>query len=326
MTNRFYIYVHKDKDDKIFYVGKGTNKRHNSKAGRSVAWHKKVSGENWTSEILVDGLTNDEAIEIEDGLISLLKITGGIVNHTNPKIRDYNKVWSSLYEYDEESPSGLIYKRTSHNCIKEPAGWNCDVQKPYWIVSGFGEKWLAHRVIWCITHGSISDRDLINHIDNNSLNNKISNLELSNPIMNAQNTKKQEKALEKGSYIKKVKIGESYYFLVEISRNLKKLAKSFSFNLYGGEERALDCAKTLLDAALVDIDKASKLDFNHMIVDNNPNYLIKTVLYKDGTTTYVVLKQDIKFRKPFREVDYKNKEEALQAAREFRNSILKENK
>ena len=36
--NRYYVYLHKDLDDVVFYVGKGINGRKGSSSGRTTAW------------------------------------------------------------------------------------------------------------------------------------------------------------------------------------------------------------------------------------------------------------------------------------------------
>lgn len=68
----YYVYFHRDKAGSIFYVGKGTKRRANS-LDRHPAWKKYVAehllGE-YTVEIHADGLTEDQAEELESALIS----------------------------------------------------------------------------------------------------------------------------------------------------------------------------------------------------------------------------------------------------------------
>lgn len=67
----YYVYFHRDKAGSIFYVGKGTKRRANSR-DRHPAWKKYVTehllGE-YSVEIHVDGLTEEQAEGLESALI-----------------------------------------------------------------------------------------------------------------------------------------------------------------------------------------------------------------------------------------------------------------
>lgn len=71
-TNRFYVYVHKDEAGRIFYVGKGTEQRAWSE-DRDANWHRYVkerSNGNYTVEIVQDGLYENNALMLENELMS----------------------------------------------------------------------------------------------------------------------------------------------------------------------------------------------------------------------------------------------------------------
>lgn len=62
----FYIYLHKRKDtEEIFYVGKGKGRRAYLKQHRNKYWHHIVNKYGYTVEIIVTGLTEDQAYELE---------------------------------------------------------------------------------------------------------------------------------------------------------------------------------------------------------------------------------------------------------------------
>ncbi len=66
----FYVYVHRDSNGQIFYVGKGSGRRAWSKE-RDALWYQYVetrSGGKHTVEIIRDGLLEREALELEDQL------------------------------------------------------------------------------------------------------------------------------------------------------------------------------------------------------------------------------------------------------------------
>lgn len=70
----FYIYRHIRPDtNEVFYIGKGREgtRRHLSKQSRSPYWHNiiKLNGGKYDIEIIMSGLTNEEALEEEINLI-----------------------------------------------------------------------------------------------------------------------------------------------------------------------------------------------------------------------------------------------------------------
>ena len=65
---KFYVYTHKDKDGKVFYVGKGTGDRAQSQE-RSPEWIEyldKRSDGKFSVEIVRDRISEEDALEIED--------------------------------------------------------------------------------------------------------------------------------------------------------------------------------------------------------------------------------------------------------------------
>lgn len=108
MKNPFYVYALKDPRErpaKIFYIGKGTGNRvfeHKNEEGDSekhqVISQIKESGEDVIETILVQNLSESEALKIEAELISSFGIRsrgGSLVNKIRPnpnKISDKNLV------------------------------------------------------------------------------------------------------------------------------------------------------------------------------------------------------------------------------------------
>lgn len=102
----FYVYVHRDKDGKAFYVGKGTDRRAWSES-RHPIWHKYVNerlGGVYEVEIVKSGLTEEKALELEDELIAELGAT--LVNWINMgRQLDY----SALNEYHRKRDANLAF-------------------------------------------------------------------------------------------------------------------------------------------------------------------------------------------------------------------------
>ena len=82
----YYVYAHINPVNlKIFYIGKGTGERYISKLGRNKFWNNTVNKYGFSAIKLVDGLTENEAFEIEKIYIEKykLRIDGGtLVNLT----------------------------------------------------------------------------------------------------------------------------------------------------------------------------------------------------------------------------------------------------
>ena len=65
-----YVYTHSRKDNgQVFYVGKGSNYRINVKCGRGKSWDDIVNNYGYTKRILVDNLSDEEALELESLVI-----------------------------------------------------------------------------------------------------------------------------------------------------------------------------------------------------------------------------------------------------------------
>lgn len=73
----FYVYLHKRKTDgTIFYVGKGKGSRATAKGGRNRWWKSVEAKSGFYHEILQDGLTNEQACQLEVETIASLKVSG----------------------------------------------------------------------------------------------------------------------------------------------------------------------------------------------------------------------------------------------------------
>jgi hypothetical protein len=81
---KFYVYAHKDKDGRVFYVGKGTGNRAYS-GDHSPEWFEYLddrSDGKYTVEIVRDGISEEDALKIEDAMMKTHGAT--IINRANP--------------------------------------------------------------------------------------------------------------------------------------------------------------------------------------------------------------------------------------------------
>jgi tetratricopeptide (TPR) repeat protein len=80
---RYYVYVHKGLDGTVFYVGKGIGDRAFSK-DRQPEWHyyvEKILNKQYDVEIVKDGISEEDALRIEDALLAEHAAT--IINRQN---------------------------------------------------------------------------------------------------------------------------------------------------------------------------------------------------------------------------------------------------
>jgi hypothetical protein len=171
--NRFYVYGHFTKDtDELFYIGKGTAGRYLSTADRSKSWQAIVVSRGFVARILHCDLIEVDAIEKETQLIKEQLVCNPLLVNS---VKKFNKVTidlevaNDIFEYDESSPSSLVWKST-----KKPAGWKT---KKGWQVESKGISIPVHRVVYLITQGNINWDNPIDHIDGNPFNNSKDNLQ-----------------------------------------------------------------------------------------------------------------------------------------------------
>lgn len=157
-------------------------------------------------------------------------------------MKDYNLNWSTSFELDENSPSGLskIKSRVGKDTEKHNVGYkrfNENGTSNSWRIGFQGKYYLVHRIIWVMVYGSIDPEMVIDHIDGNPHNNQISNLSLKTQANNARNQKRFSTnttgitgvslATRKGGY---------RYFIVQWTElNGKRKQKCFSVVKLGEE-------------------------------------------------------------------------------------------
>jgi hypothetical protein len=118
------VYVHRRKDsNEVFYVGMGKYKsRSEKKTNRNKYWHNIVNKHGYTKEIVLSGVTWDEAINEEIRLISEYgrkdKGKGKLVNMTRGGDGCPSKEFKYPDPYTKEELKENILKAHPRNCIK----------------------------------------------------------------------------------------------------------------------------------------------------------------------------------------------------------------
>lgn len=115
---RFYVYVHKDASGKVFYVGKGTGDRAYSN-DRPPEWKEYVakSGGKHSVEIVREGISEDDALQIEDAVMAehaatIINLQNMHAPYDSAKMRAYSGALQSytkgLQRADELAKGGEI--------------------------------------------------------------------------------------------------------------------------------------------------------------------------------------------------------------------------
>ncbi len=252
MKNKdYYVYVHKRNDTSVvFYVGHGrTTRAFQDAANKTKDWkviNEEANGH--TVEFLHEGLTKEQAVELEHVYISEPKPEWRLVNKRLPT-KAYNldfNVLNETFYYDESSPSGLRYKKNSYknkgaiskrvgdvagnvklNPNGTPRGWKLGL-----TIDGTTYHLNVHRVVWLLLHGSIDSSMVVDHIDGNPLNNKSDNLQLVTYQKNGRNKKPRIDGFSKSN-------GKYRCSLIDNSGN--RIEKSVTIAKYGD-----DLAKAIL--------------------------------------------------------------------------------
>jgi hypothetical protein len=256
--NNFYVYIHKRKDNGVvFYVGKGSGLRayRPKRSKRYLAVIEESGG--FTSEIIENNLTELEALDKETTLIQNPPREWNLINiRVSLRVQeiDFNSI-SEYLAYDENSPTGLRWKRWNNSRIKKTARYAGDVAgyllkdstgKEYYSVRVLGKSLLVHRIIWVLLNGKLSSNLVINHKDGNGLNNQISNLEAVTQAVNSRRTEKQRR---ENAGVYKMTVGKHSYYVSNYTENGERKAKLFSC-LTLGEDAAFVAAKAHREKSL----------------------------------------------------------------------------
>lgn len=247
----YYIYLHKRKDTGVvFYIGRGTKDR--AKRGAKVRnneW-KRVCEEagGFEIEYIAQNLSLKEAIKLENFYLLNPDLSWNLTNikreETVKNLSDLYEKLCFYFEYDENSPSCLIWKnkyKTSKVKIGDIAGY-LNKSHGYYEISVEGKRYYVHRIVYMIHNGQMNDDLVVDHIDKNKANNKISNLRLVSKSDNVRNRTiiANNKTNHIGVQFRVNAVGNEYY-QASYTENGKAKVKLFSVKKLG-KEKALESA------------------------------------------------------------------------------------
>lgn len=254
--NKYYVYYHIDLLGNIRYIGSGTGQRYYLKQYRSsehfAFWN------NLTKAVVVDNLSKEESMKLEEQLIREHIGTGQLFNKsvkcTYAPVKEikYSEVSKYLY-YDASSPSGLrwkvsIYSGMNYNILERKAG---DIagrinKRGYWATSVNKCRYANHRLVLCLkTMQDIPPDMVVDHVNGNPSDNSFENLRL---VTKAQNNRNLKISKLNKTGIRGVRLSKTNTWVVTWREN--GLSKNKTFNprmLFPNEDQtlALNKAKEL---------------------------------------------------------------------------------
>lgn len=250
MSNKC-VYVHKDSNGVIRYVGSGSIGRAyrtetNSDRGKQYSDFVKANGK-LEVEIVVEGLSKIEAEEIERKLYDKYKDTA--LNARRPygaKIMIKEMFEEHLY-YDETSKSCLRWKTdrvSGNNKIERKANseaGSLSKSVGYYQVRVQGKIYLAHRIIALLYDLEVNNK-VVDHKDRNRLNNKISNLRVVSEKENSQNLSQQKLSSRNTSGVQGVSFNSKGYWFASWMQEGKQKIKIFPIKNYPSPEQSFNAA------------------------------------------------------------------------------------
>lgn len=265
IDNRFCVYLHKDSDGVVRYVGNGNSDRPYVFKNRGEKWDSHFINNKPTVEIVAESLTKIAACELEVEYIEKFydTVVNSIMVSQSTKCMEFEK-FNSVFKYDPTTPSCIV--RKSNTGEYKPAGFKTG---PYYKASLDNSSYGTHRIVWLLHNGSISQDVVIDHIDGDSLNNKIENLRA---VTTSFNCKNRLTKLPKSGFrniINELKGGvlTAYRVVWSTAQHSGKNSKSFSFSNYRG-----DCKVALREAYLFREELISKGELLPRIKDGENTF------------------------------------------------------
>ena len=236
--DRYYVYGHYTLDGTLFYVGKGTGVRLNSKINRSKAWTTFTKENEWYAQVILDNLTENVALSKEKELILS---TSNLINiHTESSELNLIGLQTAFY-YDENSPTSIKWKisnRQTNHCKRvagDVAGFKSvtktKVNQGYRV--GYkGKEYKVHRVVLYL-HGIDCTGKVVDHIDGDPFNNRLENLRVITQSENCRNMKLRSDSKTGVLGVDMRVIHGTWNYVGKISINGKTASKAFNIKKHG---------------------------------------------------------------------------------------------
>ena len=251
--NKYYVYYHFDLLGNIRYIGSGTGQRYYTKQCRST--EHLVFWDNLTKAVVVDNLSKEESMKLEEQLIKEYIGTGQLFNKsvkcTYAPVKEIRyKEICDHFVYDPTSPSFLRWvvgdKKGRTGGIKDGDIAGRKHIRGYWATSLKGIRYVNHRLIYCLMTGQDVPPDMVvDHVNGNPSDNSFENLRL---VTKAQNNRNLKISKLNKTGVKGVKLVYNDRWLVSWSEDGMGRGKTFNPRFLFPEEDkdvALEKAKLL---------------------------------------------------------------------------------
>lgn len=245
MENNKCVYLHKDKEGVVKYVGSGTlrranNTHANSDRGKTYTEYVQANGK-LEVEIVTEGLTKLEAEDLERELYD--KYKESILNYNRPNSAKLisKEMFEEYLYYDETSKSCLRWKVDLGQMAKPNSEAGSLNKSGYYQVKLQGVCYKAHRII-AVLHDLEVNGFVIDHIDRNGSNNKISNLRVVSQKENMQNRSQQKLSSNNSSGVPGVSYDKQGYWVANWYEAGKQIRKHFPIKNYETSEKAFEAA------------------------------------------------------------------------------------
>lgn len=231
LTKDHYVYVLRDCNLVVKYVGEGRRDRFKVKTGRSITYLE-ILRSGGSIEIICKNLTKVESQKMEEYFI--YKYKDSVINfqrQSTVKTVEFEKM-NDVFIVDSTSPSGLSWKKKIRNVRSTRAG--TVVKRGYYSVLYKGSFYKVHRIVWSLHNRKDLDVNLVvHHVDGNTSNNLPCNLQAVSQLENSNRKINIDKPLDlRGISVHSKRGNPAARLMVTFYMNDKKFSKEFSLNKY----------------------------------------------------------------------------------------------
>lgn len=245
----FCVYLHKDSDGVVRYVGEGTTQRAYSKTrADQPTWEAIFRNNPPFVEIVAENLSKNDSEKLELKFRSIHAET--IINNKHavktPHKISYDFISKYVY-YDETSPTFISWvNRMKNNSVaNSPAGHRH--KNGYVIVEICGTSYAVHRIIWTLHNGDFDSGLVVDHIDGNKHNNSISNLRI---VTHKENARNKLLNIPDSGYRQIRKTQNGKYYGVRWTEDSGRKYKQFRIKDYETENDCLNEAYVFRDSLI----------------------------------------------------------------------------
>lgn len=251
LKNDHYVYVLRDSNSVVRYVGEGRMDRWKQKSSRSSTYLSILNNDG-NVEVICKNLNKIESQEMEVYFINKYKDT--VVNvHKQSCVKtiEFAK-FEDIFFIDNNSISGLSWKKKIRNVRSTKAG--VLGKNKYYSVSYEGSYYKVHRLVWCLYNKKDLDVNLVvHHVDGNPSNNSPCNLQAVSQFENSNRKINVDKPVELlGVSIHSKRNNPAARLVITFYVNDSRFSKEFSLNKYS-YDTALTLALNWKETKIKDI-------------------------------------------------------------------------